>query len=188
MSPTQQSQALRRRSSRSVPATILAALLLALAVVGAWAGISRLLTGSWPSFLAPIRQTLAEQSWNSPALWVVTIVLVVIGVILLLAAILPGQHTTIRLTNPEGTSTDIAETVISRRGLAKLASSHLDEADGVDSASVRATARKVTAVVRTPLYDTTGFSDKLTRSLERKFEQTGVDPAPRVHVQVRTDA
>ncbi|KNC19849.1 hypothetical protein AC792_04240 [Arthrobacter sp. RIT-PI-e] len=188
MSNAPRSQSLRRRSSRSVPATILAALLLALAVVGAWVGISRLVTGTWPSFLAPIRQTLAGFTWESPALWATAIVLAVIGVFLLLAAILPGQHTTIRLTDPDGEDADTTETVMSRRGLAKLVGSHLDEADGVDSASVGATARKVTAVVRTPLHDASGFSDKLTRSLERKLEQVGVDPAPKVVVQVRTDS
>ncbi|MGV0111765.1 DUF6286 domain-containing protein [Arthrobacter sp. CP30] len=180
------SQSLRRRSGRSLPATLTAVVLLALAGVGAWVGISRLLSGTWPSFLALIRQSLSSLTWASPALWAAAIILAILGLILLLAAILPGQHTTLTLTNPDGTDPHTAETVISRRGVAKLASEHLDQADGVDSASVTATAKKITALVRTPLHDAPELSDKLTRSLKRRLEQVGVDPSPRVVVRVRT--
>lgn len=184
MSPAPRSQALRRRSSRSLPATITAVVLLALGVAGAWIGISRLITGSWPTFLAPIRQSLSELSWSSPALWATAIILTLLGLIMVLAALLPGKHTAVRLTNPDGTDPRSAETVMSRRGLAKLASTHLDQADGVDSASVKATARKVTATVRTPLHNAPELSGKLKNSLDRKFAQIGIDPAPRVTVKV----
>lgn len=184
MSPAPRSQALRRRSSRSVPATITAIILLALGVTGAWIGISRLITGTWPSFLAPIRQFLAELSWSSPALWAAATLLTLLGLIMVLAALLPGKHTAVRLTNPDGADDRSAETAMTRRGLAKLASTHLDQADGVDSASVKATARKVTATVRTPLHNAPELSGKLTKSLDRKFAQIGLDPAPRVTVKV----
>jgi len=169
-----------------VPATITALILLALAVAGAWIGISRLITGMWPSFMTPVRQSLSNLSWSSPTLWAAAIILALVGLVLLLAAILPGHHTAVRLTSPDGTDDRSTETVISRRGLAKLASSHLDQADGVDSASVTATSRKVTATVRTPLRDAPELSGKLTRSLEHTFNQIGVDPAPRVTVKVMT--
>lgn len=184
MSPAPRSQALRRRSSRSVPATITAVVLLALAVAGAWIGISRLITGSWPTFLRSLREAMSELTWSSPAVWAVAAVLTLLGLIMVLAAILPGQHTAVRLTNPDGADSRSTETVMSRRGLAKLASTHLDQADGVDSASVKATARKVTATVRTPLHNAPELSGKLKSSLERKFAQIGLDPTPGVSVKV----
>ncbi|MBG6218236.1 hypothetical protein IWX75_002717 [Arthrobacter sp. CAN_A6] len=186
MSPSARSQPLRRRSSRTVPATITSLILLALAVTGAWVGISRLITGTWPSFLAPIRQSLSGLTWASPAIWTAAVILTIVGLVLFLAAILPGKHTTLRLRGPDGADSRSAETVISRRGLAKIASTHLDQADGVDSASVTATARKVTADVRTPLHNAPELRGKLQSSLERKFDQIGVDPSPRVTVRVRT--
>jgi hypothetical protein len=188
MSPRVRSQPLRRRTSRTVPAIITSVVLLAVAVAGAWIGINRLLTGTWPSFLAPIRQTLSSLTWASPAVWTAAVILTLVGLVLFLAAILPGNHTTLRLREPAGTDARSAETVISRRGLAKIASAHLGQADGVDSASVIATARKVTADVRTPLRNAPELKDKLTRSVERKFDNIGVDPAPRVMVRVRTSS
>lgn len=183
---TARSQSLRRRSSRSVPATITAVILLVVCIAVAWAAINRLLSGSWPSFLAPAGEFLSGQTWASPAVWAAAIIVALTGLILFLAAILPGKHTAIRLTGPDGADSKVTETVISRRGLAKLASSHLDQADGVDSASVTATAKKVTATVSTPLHNAPELAGKLTRSLERKFDQIGVDPAPRVTVKVMT--
>ncbi|TYD00474.1 hypothetical protein FQ377_03265 [Arthrobacter echini] len=186
MSKTSRSQRLRRRSSRSVPATITALVLLALAVAVAWLGISRLVTGSWPDFMSSIRESLAEFTWNSPAVWAAAVVLALIGLILLLAAILPGKHTAVRLAGPSDADAKSVETVISRRGLSRLASWHLDHADGVESTSVDSTARKVTATVRTPLRTTSELSRTLTESLERKFDEIGVDPAPQVVVRVRS--
>ena len=97
MSKNSRSQRLRRRSSRSVPATITALVLLALAVALAWLGISRLVTGSWPGFMSSVGDSLAGLTWNSPAVWGASVVLALIGLILLLAAILPGKHTAIRI-------------------------------------------------------------------------------------------
>ncbi|MHA7276513.1 DUF6286 domain-containing protein [Arthrobacter sp. Hz1] len=186
MSPKPASQSLRRRSSRSLPATITAAVLLGLAAAAVWIGISRLVTGSWPAFLSPLREGLSTLTWNSPAVWMAAIVFLILGIVLLGAALLPGRHTTARLSGPAGSDPRSSETVISRRGLTKITSAHLDQADGVDSTSVRATAKKIDVIVRTPLHDSGDLSDRLRDSLTRKLERIGLDPIPKVVVRVRT--
>ncbi|HEY1156386.1 MAG TPA: DUF6286 domain-containing protein [Arthrobacter sp.] len=180
------SQALHRRPSRSLPATITAVVLLLLAVAGAWAGIERLATGRWPAVLGQVRQALSDLPWNNPAVWAGTALLTVLGLILLLAAVLPGKYTTLPLAAPGTTDARPTETVISRRGLATIARAHLDQADGVDHATVSATGKKVTALVRTPMHEAPHLAGQLQDSLRRRFEQMGVDPLPHVQVNVRT--
>ncbi|MHA7156306.1 DUF6286 domain-containing protein [Arthrobacter sp. TMN-50] len=185
MSPKPASQALRRRSSRSLPATITAVVLLSLAAAAVWVGISRLVTGSWPPFLSTLREGLSTLTWNSPAIWAAATLLLLLGIVLLGAAVLPGKHTTVRLLGPAGADLRFSETVITRRGLTKITAAHLDQADGVDSTSVRATAKKIDVVVRTPLHNSGDLSKRLRESLTRKLERIGLDPVPTVVVRVR---
>ncbi|WP_049822047.1 DUF6286 domain-containing protein [Arthrobacter sp. H41] len=186
MSPKPASPALRRRSSRSLPATFLAVLLLLLAAAATWIGITRITTGAWPPFLAALRQYLASLAWNNPAVWAAAIILTLIGLILLLTAILPGKHNTARIKGPEGADEHFAETAMSRRGVARLAAAHVDQTDGVDASSVKATAKKVDIHVRTPLHEPGNLQEQLTGSLTRKLQDVGLNPVPKVSVRVRT--
>lgn len=186
MSPRPVSQGLRRRPSRSGPATIAALVLLAGATTVAWAAISRLVTGTWPAFTDAARDAVSPLAWDSPAVWAAAILLVLLGLALLLAAILPGRHTTARLVGPGGGDARSAEAVISRRGLARISAAHVDQTDGVDSSSIRASAKKVEVLVKTPLRDAGELPGDLRDSLARKLRSLGLEPVPKVVVRVRT--
>lgn len=186
MSSPSTSQSLHRRSSRSIPATLTALVLLAAAVAGAWIGITRITTGSWPGFLRSVRQTLAQLAWNSPPILAAAIILTVLGLILLLAGILPGQRGTLRLVEPESRRAGTSEAVITRRGLSRIAAAHIDRTDGVDRSSVSTTDTRMDVEVRTPLHDGGDLGDRLKASLETKMQDLGVTPQPTVTVRVRT--
>ncbi|WP_026549662.1 DUF6286 domain-containing protein [Arthrobacter sp. Br18] len=185
MSPKPTSPALRRRSSRSLPATIIAILLLTTAALAVWIGVTRITTAEWPPFLASIREDVASLAWDSPALWTTAIILILIGLVLLLTAILPGKHNTARIQGPDSADEHFSETAMSRRGVARLAVAHVDQTDGVDSSTVKATAKKVDVHVRTPLHDAGNLSEQLTSSLTRKLQDVGLNPTPKVSVRVR---
>lgn len=177
---------LHRRSSRSLPATLTALVLLATAVAGAWIGITRIMTGTWPEFLRSGREASAYLTWSSPAVITAAIIMALLGLILLLAALLPGQHSTIRLDEPENRRAGNSEAVLTRRGLSKIAAAHIDRTDGVDRSSVTTTAKRMDVSVRTPLHYAGDLSNRLEASLNTKMHDLGVTPKPAIKVRVRT--
>ncbi|RJT75118.1 hypothetical protein D6T63_18200 [Arthrobacter cheniae] len=180
------SQSLHRRSSRSLPATLTALVLLAAAVACAWIGITRITTGTWPDFLRSGREATASLTWNSPAVITAAILLALLGLTLLLAALLPGQHSTIRLNEPDNRRAGTSEAVLTRRGLSKIAAAHIDRTDGVDRSSVTTTAKRMDVNVRTPLHDAGDLSNRLEAALTTKMHDLGVTPKPVIQVRVRT--
>lgn len=186
MSHPSTSQSLHRRSSRSLPATLTALVLLAVSVAGAWIGITRITTGSWPGFLGAAREGLAPLAWNSPQVVAAAIILSALGLILLLAGILPGQRGTIRLVEPENRRGGTSEAVVTLRGLSRIAAAHIDRTDGVDRSSVSTTATRMDVEVRTPLHDAGDLADRLKASLGTKMQELGVTPQPVITVRVRT--
>lgn len=82
---------LRHRPSRAVPALILGTLLLAAGVALVWAAVARLVTGSWPVYLAGPRNWLTSLTWNNPGVWAVGAAAAAVGVVLLAAALVPGR-------------------------------------------------------------------------------------------------
>lgn len=178
------SKSLHRRSSRTLPAVFTSLVLLILAGLAAWGAVAYLAGGSWPAFLAATDAGVSGITWNNPGLWAAAIVVLIAGLVLLFAAILPGQHTAARITG--ATSTGLTETVITRRGLARLAAAHADQTDGVESSSATATGKSVAVVVSTSLHEPGSLSRDIKDSLDRKFRDVGLTPAPRVSVRVRT--
>lgn len=180
------SPSLHRRSSRSLPATLTALVLLLTAVAGAWIGITRITTGTWPEFLRSGREASTYLTWSSPAVITAAIIMALLGLILLLAALLPGQHSTIRLDEPENRRVGNSEAVLTRRGLSKIAAAHIDRTDGVDRSSVTTTAKRMDVSVRTPLHDAGDLSNRLEASLNTKMHDLGVIPKLAIKVRVRT--
>lgn len=185
--------ALRQRPSRSVPATICAAVLLALGIVLVWCAVVRLTSGQWPeAFTAPFTW-LAEQPWNSGAIWTVGALVAAAGLVLLLAGILPGgfHALSVRLPAVDGTDADRAvsgdaEAVMSRRAVAQLAAATCEHIDGVSSASATATDREVRVTATTALHDTRDLHRWVGDGVRSRLEASGLDPVPRVKVYIRS--
>lgn len=187
MSPRTQSQSLRRRSSRTVPATITAIALLALAVVVIWGSVAYLTQGSWPAFASNGSDAIEPTTWSHPSVSVASGIAAILGLLLLIIAILPGKQTALEIIGSRGGVKNTSETVISPRGLARLTSSHVDQTDGVDSSSVTVTAKRVTVDAKTSLHQAKGLSKDLEESITEKFDSIGLSPIPKVTVRVHTN-
>lgn len=184
------STSLRRRPSRAVPALIVGILLLAAGVALVWLTIARLMNGTWSTVLQGSRDWLTGLTWNSPGVWGIGIGAVVVGVILLLCAIVPGGFSVlpVRDASPDGAQPPVQEqeTVMTRRAVAHLARARCGQIDGVSSATATATGKRVHLTVRTSLRDTGDLQTRITNGVRERLEATGLDPVPRVSATVQS--
>lgn len=181
------SRSLRHRPTRSVAALIVAVLLLALGVALAWVGIARLINGRWPSFLAGPRDWVGTLTWNGPALLAISIAAVVLGLVLVLAALIPGPPSGFPVRGPRDDDHTKYETVITRQGVARLSKAQADRLDGVDSSAAKVAAKRVEVQVKTPLRIPGNLRDRVSAAVAERLEGAGIDPSPKVsaHVQSR---
>ncbi|MBA8795924.1 hypothetical protein FHX74_003565 [Friedmanniella endophytica] len=181
------SRRLRRRPSRTVPASIVALVLLAAGVLAVLAGVFRLIDGSWA---APVRsgaKGLAGLTWGSGAFLGIVIGVGVIGLVLLLAAIIPGGYTSARLAAGGAGVAAQTEFVISQRGLARLAAATAEEIDGVERVSASAGGHRVRVAVTTATdAEARQLRDRVQQAVSQRLSAAGVQPAARVSVSVHT--
>ncbi|MDJ0358529.1 DUF6286 domain-containing protein [Paenarthrobacter sp. PH39-S1] len=183
---------LRHRPSRAVPALIVGILLLAAGVLLVWLTVARLVNGTWPNVLQGPRDWLTSLAWNGSGAWWIGIAAVVIGVILLLCAIVPGGFSALMLNDAGGSREEKAgrvqeqEIVMTRRAVAHLAKAQCRQIDGVGSASATATTKHVHLSVQTPLHDTGDLRSRVTDSVRNRLEATGLNPVPRVTATIRS--
>lgn len=179
--------ALRPRPSRAVPAIICGLVLLAAGVLLVWAAVARLTQGRWPSFFSAVSDWLAAQSWNSTGSWIAGIVLVVVGLVLLLAVLIPGQFHSLPLQL--GATREVAgesRAVMSRRAAARLAAATCEHIDGVSSASATASDREIRVTVETALRDTADLQHWVTDGVRSRLQASGLDPVPAISVLIRS--
>jgi hypothetical protein len=151
---------LRRRPARTIPATVTAVVLLALGIGLVWAAAARLAQGSWPAFADRTAAVVATWTWGSVAVLLVSLAVAVIGLVLVIAALKPGQPTALTLDGGSDGAGVHTEVVMTRRSVAKLATARAGQVDGVDSVSTVVGARRVTVTVRT---DWSGAPDATLR-------------------------
>lgn len=178
---------LRRRSSRVVPAVVVAVLLLALGVLVALATIARLVNGSWPLAATSATGALTRLTWGAAPVVAAGVVLALLGLFLLLAGLVPGGLRSARLDVPAETGA-VADTdaVISTRALARIAGSRADQVDGVDRVSASATTRRVRLAVTTSSAQVEEIRTAVTQGVTDALTRAGVRPVPRVSTAVRT--
>lgn len=187
---------LRHRPSRTVPALIVAILLLALGVALAWLAVARLVDGTWSTLLQGARDGLAGLRWNSASLWGAGVAAVVLGLVLLACALLPGAFNALSVRNANrdtvGGETDTGpgvlgrETVMSRRAVAHLARAHCVQIDGVRSATATVSNRRVNLKVKTSLRETDDLRTRITDAVRERLDTVGLDPVPRVITSIET--
>jgi hypothetical protein len=183
---TVRSPRLRRRPSRTVPASVVALVLLAAGALTAVAAVSRLVSGTWPAQVTGPAGSLAALTWGSAAVVAATAVAVVLGLVLLVAGLKPGGFRTARLRAPSGDPAAETDVVISSAALARLAVAAADRVDGVDRVRASADGRHVRVRVTTPSEQTGPVRDQVVQRVRETLAATGVDPAPRVSATVTT--
>lgn len=187
-----QSTQLRRRPSRTVPASIVGILLLAAGVALVWLAVARLIDGTWSTLLQGPRDWLTRLAWNAPDVWGVGIAAGVVGLILLMCALIPGKFSALTVRNASGDGADEErptperETVMTRRAVAHLAKAQCVQIDGVSSASTTATNKRVHLSVKTSLRDTGDLRTRVTDGVRDRLNAIGLDPVPRVTATVES--
>ncbi|WP_329787044.1 DUF6286 domain-containing protein [Lentzea sp. DG1S-22] len=164
-----------RRSRRALPATLTALVLLAASVVVAVTAVQLALgEPPWLSYDA-VAGRLNEVRWSSTTVAVAGGVAAAIGLLLFLAAVVPGRARTVELDG---------NTAVSVRGLrnALRLAAHVD---GVESASVKVRRRRVKAVVRTKRAAADGLGDAVRTALENRVGEFALVRPPQVVVRVK---
>lgn len=180
------SRRLRRRSSRTVPAGIVAAVLLAVGVLGAIATISRLVTGAWATAVSGPARGLTALTWASPGVLAAAVVALVLGLVLLVAALKPGAYRSTRLRGPSGAGIGQTDYVITNAAVARLAAGRADLVDGVDRVSASAGGRRVRLRITTSSEQVTQIRDRVVTGVTDTLTTAGLDPVPRVSATVVT--
>ena len=180
------SRNLRRRSSRSVAASVVAVILLAIGVFAVIAVVLRLLHCTWPVWITGPAKTVAALTWGSAAVIAAGVVIAVLGLIVFVAGVKLGALKTARLQTPAGGQVNDADYVISARAMAKLAAARADTVDGVDNVSASATGSKVWVRVTTSSEQTDQIRDRVRDTVNQGLTEAGVQPIPHVSANVRT--
>lgn len=178
---------LRRRPSRSVPASVVSIVLVALGVGLVWLTVLHLSNGSWPTFLGAVNGWASALTWGSTMAIAFSVAVVIIGLSLLVAAIKPGQPTAMVL-QPDAHAGQIGSTefVMSRRSVARLATAYADQVDGVDSVSATVSARRVDLSVKTDSEQRTELATAVTARVREALRGAGLQPPPDVTTTVHT--
>jgi hypothetical protein len=176
-----------RRPRRGIPATLTALVLLAASVLTAIDAI-QLLAKTHP-LISYARATgeLHKLHWNGPVPAITAGVLIALGLLVLLAALVPGRPVVVALTELTQTSDDPGTTKgldagVSRRGLRTMLGTAAASVDGVASATLTVRRNVVAATVRT-LGSSEGMADTVRAALEQRLDQ--VSPAQRPALRVR---
>lgn len=182
------SSSLRRRPSRTVPATIAAVVITGLGVAGVWASVERLSTGRWPSWVGATHKWFGSQAWSDPVVIVMAAVVALIGLLLLLLSLKPGMPNAYEIEgadveDPQRGDTDF---VMTRKSVAKLARAHAATVPGVDSVSASATSRRVTLTVKTLSEQGQAIEERVTTQVTEALTAAGLSPRPTVTTTART--
>ena len=180
--------ALRRRPSRTIPATLAGILLLAVGVGAAVMPILRLATGTWPTMVSTPANALAALTWFSPTMITIAVVIAVVGIVAIVSAIKPGALSSLPLTLDGVTGPD-REVVIGRSSVARLAAGYADLVDGVDQVTAVTGRRSVRLAVRAPIdlapETASEIRTNVTQQVVAGLTGAGVHPLPTVSVTVR---
>ena len=180
------SRRLRRRPSRTVPATIVAVVLLALGVLTTIAAVSRLVTGRWDALVTRPAGAVATQTWGSSAVLGAAVLTLLVGVVLVVAGLKPGAYRSALLHGPTGEGIERTDYVITNAAVARLAAGQADLVDGVDKVSASAGGRLVRLRLTTSSEQTAQIRDRVVEGVTRSLTATGLDPLPRVVATVHT--
>jgi hypothetical protein len=170
-----------RRPCRVVPAVVVAVTLLAATILIIVSGIQAL-SGTAPVVgFADLPARGAELRWADPTTLLVSGIAMAIGVVLLVCAWTPGAPRVLPLMaswyrNTGGTT---------RRGLEAAVERTAQRTHGVTRARATVTARRVRAVVSTPLHDTADVAATVRAAVTDQLTGIGLRREPRVDVRVR---
>lgn len=180
---------MRQRPTRLTPVIVTCVVLLALGALLIWLSVDQLSSGRWMPQVDDAVDGASGIAWDSPAGWTVAVILVLLGLVLLIGAIVPGRHHAARLSLPVAESAAVdgsTEAVITNKSLAGLASAEASLVDGVTKVSSSADPRSVSVQITTPLREHRDIVEEVRGSVQRRLSEAGVTPVPKVRVRAVT--
>lgn len=169
-----------RRPRRSLPATLLALVLLAAAVLVALSCI-QLLRHQAPLIpFAALAAFGASLRWNAPITLLAGAVAAALGLLLLAAALLPGKPTVLPLAGRD----DHTSAGVSRRSLGRDLTTTAAGVEGISFATIRVRRARIVATVRSDAADTSGVSEQVRSRLDQRLTDIALDRRPRLRIRV----
>lgn len=139
------------RSARTVALLLIALLVLSVSIAALILCQIRLNSGAWPEWFGGLLGAAKEMTWLDTGLLGTAIGLVIIGLLLLGAAVIPGKRKTALL---DWDSQELSEEwTMDPRGLSNLARYEAERTDGVHKASVSFQAQELKIHVSTPVHE-----------------------------------
>jgi hypothetical protein len=171
----------KRRPRRATSAVLTALVLLVACALVATVAIQTIL-GETPLLgYRAAADALHATRWADLGPLVAGGVAAVLGLVLLLAAVLPGKPTVLPLRDEE-TEFESGASRRSYRGTLRTAASGVD---GVSAAAVSVGRRKVAAVVRTDRTTTDGLADAVRASLDHRLDQIVPETRPELKIRIK---
>lgn len=170
-----------RRPSRSVPSILLAVVLLAVGSLGVWMLGHRLFVGTWPESTVSTLTAIGSTNLGSAVAIIVAGVIAVFGVIMIIAALVPGLPDCVEVF-PD---TIPGQTVVRRRDLAKLFESQIEQIDGVHSVIVTTHRSRVDVVVRSLLDDLNPVHAAVSKKTDEVLKMLAPAGIKRSHVRIK---
>lgn len=178
---------MKRRPRRSIAAAFVALTVLAACVLVAAVAI-QMLSGEplWIRYHA-VATDLHATRWHDPGPAIAGAVAAVLGLVLLLAGLLPGRLTILPLRAAETTGTGSrVDSGASRRSYRSTLRAAAATVDGVRTVRLKLRRRSVAAVIRTDRTNTTGLTDAVRAAIEHRIDM--VDPATRPRIRIKVKA
>ena len=174
-------QKLIRRPSRSVPSVILALLLLTAGGLGAWLLGHRIVNGTWPDRAASTLDAVESTTLGSAAVLITAGIAAVCGLVMILMALWPGvpEHVEILPDAVPG------QTAVTRRDLAGLVRTQVEQVDGVHSVAVTARRSRVDVVVLSVLDDLTPVREAARKKADEALQAFKPEGIARSRVRIR---
>ena len=154
------------RPSRSVPATILALLLLVVGGLGAWLTGYRLVVGSWPHRTITTLDAIGALSLSSIAVLIAAGLTAAFGLFILLAALWPGRCEHVEVF-PDAIP---GQTAVRHSDLASLVKMHVEQLATIRSASATVRRSRVDVVVFSDADDLDAVREAASRKTDEALE------------------
>ncbi|GAA1165700.1 DUF6286 domain-containing protein [Nesterenkonia sandarakina] len=168
---------IRRRPNRRVPALIVATLIVALGALGLWWSITAVAAAQPLAGL----DGLEGLTWGAIPVVLLAGLAAVIGVVLLVLALKPGRAAVVEMTLQEfGPG---RTTVITTRGLGRIAAAEADRTDGTVSSRADSRPGRVQVDVATVAPNGREVQAQLTGRIQERFNALGLRRSPRVTVR-----
>lgn len=176
---------MKRFPRRSAPAVLVALVVLATCVLVTAVAVRQVLgLTPWIDTRA-VFGALHDTRWTDPVVTLAATACVVLGVVLLLCALLPGTPTVLPLRDDDPGTDRAVDSGVTRRSLHRALRTAASSVDGVTTAGIALTRRAVTATVTTDRTTTAGLADAVRAAVEERLDRIGPVTRPAVSVRVR---